>query len=119
MGNGTQKKTVTFEEQDKEGEEVERNLEQDYLSRETNAEESRRSQDQDPGQENLSGDSEIEENNPDEEQDLKDLEDPELRNRHLLRQKFELKVGTVRASDPHTTIGDSSKRPGPGGISRP
>ena len=75
MGNGTQKKTVTFEEQDKEGEEVERNLEQHYLSGETNAEESRRIQDQDPGQEKLSGDSETEENDPDEEQDLEDLED--------------------------------------------
>ena len=45
---GTQKKTVTFEDQDKWGEEVERNLEQNYLSEETNSEESRRVQDQNP-----------------------------------------------------------------------
>ena len=69
---GTQKKTVTFEDQDQWGEEVERNLEQDYLSGETNCEESRRVQDQNPGQESLSGESDVEEKVPDEEQDLKD-----------------------------------------------
>ena len=48
--NGTKKKTVTFEEQDKEGEEVERRLEQGNLSGETNGEERGRVQDQHPGQ---------------------------------------------------------------------
>ena len=70
--NDTQKKTVTFEGQHKEGEEVDRNLEQDYLSGETNGEESMRVQDQNPGQESLSGESDIEEKIPDEEQDLLD-----------------------------------------------
>ena len=69
---GTQKKNVTFEEQDQWGEEVERNLEQDYLSGETKGEESRRVQDQNPGQESLSGESDVEEKVPDEEQDLGD-----------------------------------------------
>ena len=67
---GIQKKTVTFEVQDKEGEEVERNLEQDYFSGETNNEETRRAQDQNPGQESLSGESDVEEKVPDEKQDL-------------------------------------------------
>ena len=31
----------------------------------------------------------------------------------------ELRIGTVRASDPHTTSGDSNKGPGQGRISRP
>ena len=39
--NGSQKKAVTFEDQDKEGEEVERNLAQDYLSGEKYGDESR------------------------------------------------------------------------------
>ena len=50
QGNDTQKKTVTFEDQDKEGEKVERNLGQNCLSGETNSEKSRRVQDQYPGQ---------------------------------------------------------------------
>ena len=72
QGNDTQKKTVTLEDQDKEGQEVERNLGQDYLSGETNGEESRRVQDQNPGQESLSGESDVEEKFPNEEQDLGD-----------------------------------------------
>ena len=72
QGNGTQKKTVTFEEQDKVGKEVERNLEQDYLSGDKNVEESRQVQDRDPGQENLSGESDLEENVPVEEHDLEE-----------------------------------------------
>ena len=55
QGNDMQKKTVTFEDQDKEGEKVERNLGQDCLSGETNSEKNRRVQDQHPGQESLSG----------------------------------------------------------------
>ena len=38
QGNGTQKKTVTFEEQDQGGEEVEQNLGQENLSGEANGE---------------------------------------------------------------------------------
>ena len=64
-----QKKTVTFVDRDKEGEVVEQNLLQDYLSGEKD-EKNQRSQDQHPGQENLSGESEIDEKIPDEKQDL-------------------------------------------------
>ena len=71
--NDTQKKTVTFEDQDKEGEDIEGNLEQDYLSAVTNVEESRRVQDQNQGQESLSGESDVEEKLPDEEHDLEDI----------------------------------------------
>ena len=56
--------------QDKEGEKVERNLGQDCLSGETNCEKSRRIQDQHPVQGSLSGESEVDEKIPDEEQDL-------------------------------------------------
>ena len=55
QGNDTQKKTVTFKDQDKKGEKVERKLGQDWLSGETNSEKSRRVQDQYPGQGRLSG----------------------------------------------------------------
>ena len=56
--------------QDKEGEKVEQNLLQDCLSEETNNEKSQQVQDQHPGQESLSGESEIDEKGPDEKQDL-------------------------------------------------
>ena len=56
--------------QDKEGEKVEQNLQHNYLSGETNDEKNQRSQDQHPGQENLSGEFEIDERIPDEKQDL-------------------------------------------------
>ena len=56
--------------QDKEGEKVEQNLLQDYLSGETNDEKNQRVQDQHPEQESLSGESEIDEKNPVEKQDL-------------------------------------------------
>ena len=69
---GTQKKTVTFEDHDQLGEEVERNLDQDYLSGETNGEESRRFQDQNQGLESLSGESDVAGKLSDEEQDLED-----------------------------------------------
>ena len=58
-GGKTRRKTVTFVDQDKEGEKVERNLVQDCLSGETNDEKSQRVQDQHPGQGSLSGESEI------------------------------------------------------------
>ena len=69
-GSNTRRKTVTFVDQDKEGEKVERNLVQDCLSGETNNEKSQRVQGQHPGQGSLSGESEIDEKVPDEEQDL-------------------------------------------------
>ena len=59
QGGNTRRKTVTFVDQDKEGEKVERNLVQDCLSGETNDEKSQRVQDQHPGQGSLSGESEI------------------------------------------------------------
>ena len=70
QGSSKQKKTVTFMDRHKEGEEVEQNLLQDYLSGETDDEKNQRSHDQHPGQENLSGESEIDEKIPDEKQDL-------------------------------------------------
>ena len=70
QGSSKRMKTVTFVDQDNEGEKVEQNLLQDYLSEETNDEKNQRSQDQQPGQENLSGESEIDERIPDEKQDL-------------------------------------------------
>ena len=70
QGSSTRRKTVTFVDQDKEGEKVEQNLLQDYLSGETNDEKNQRAQDQHPGQESLSGESEIDEKVPDEKQDL-------------------------------------------------
>ena len=69
--NDTQKKkTVTFVDQDKEGEKVERNLVQDCLSGETIGEKSRRVPDQNPGQGSSSGESDVDEKVPDEKQDL-------------------------------------------------
>ena len=68
--NDTQKKTATFKDQDRESEKVERKLLQDCLSGETNVEKNRRVQDQYPGQESLSGESEIDEKVPDKRQDL-------------------------------------------------
>ena len=59
QGNDTQKKTVTFEDQEKKGEKVERNLVRDCLSGETDDENNRRFQDQHPGQGRLSGESDI------------------------------------------------------------
>ena len=56
--------------QEKEGEKVGQNLLQDYLSGETNDEKNQRSQDQHPGQENFSGESEIDEKIPDGKQEL-------------------------------------------------
>ena len=56
--------------QDREGEKAERNLEHDCLSGETKDEKSQRVQDQHPRQRSLSGESEIDENVPDEKQNL-------------------------------------------------
>ena len=52
---GTQKKTVTFEDQDQWGEEIEQNLGQNSLSGEKVVDEDRQNYQQDPGQESLSG----------------------------------------------------------------
>ena len=52
---GTQKKTVTFEDQDQWGEEIEQNLGQKSLPGEKVVDEDRQNYQQDPGQESLSG----------------------------------------------------------------
>ena len=70
QGIDTQKKTITFEDQQKQGEEVNRSLEQGILSGETTGEEGGRVQDQNPGQESFSGEFDVEEKVPDEKQDL-------------------------------------------------
>ena len=70
QGNDTRTKTVFFEDQDGEGEKVERELEQDYLSGETNGKLSRRVRDQHPGQRSMSGESAIDEKVHDKKQDL-------------------------------------------------
>ena len=71
QGSSKRKKTVTFVDQDKQGEKAGQNLLQDYLSGETNDEKNQRSQDQHSGQESLSGESEIDEKIPDEKKDLR------------------------------------------------
>ena len=68
--SSTRRKTVTFVDQDKKGEKVEQNLLQDCLSGETNDDKNQRAQDQHPGQESLSRESDIDEKIPDEKQDL-------------------------------------------------
>ena len=70
QGSNTRRKIVTFVDQDKEGEKVERNLMQDCLSGETNGEKRQRVQDQHPGQGSLSGESDVDEEVPDGKQDL-------------------------------------------------
>ena len=70
QGSNTRRKTVTFVDQDKEGEKVERNLVEDCLSGETNDEKSQRVEDQKPGQRSLSGESDVDEEVPDGKQDL-------------------------------------------------
>ena len=69
---GTQKKTVIFEDQDQNGEEDEQNLGQESLSGKKVVEENRRVDQQDPGQEILSGESGVEENDQGEKQDQED-----------------------------------------------
>ena len=90
---------VTFEDQDKEGEKVERNLVQDCLSGETNGGKSRRVQDQHPGQGSLSGESDVDENVPDEKQDLENKvlsgEFRWMRRRHIT----DLEKGTCSIAD--------------------
>ena len=69
---GTQRKTVTFEDQDQKGEEVEQNLGQESLSGEKDVDGNREVHQQDPVQESLFGESRVEENVQCEEQDLED-----------------------------------------------
>ena len=70
QGSNTRRKTVTFVDQDKEGEKVEQNMVQDCLSGEMNEGKGQRVQGQHPGQGSLSGESEIVEKVPDGKQDL-------------------------------------------------
>ena len=110
QGNDTRRKTVTFVDQDKEGEKVEQNLLQDCLSGETNDEKSQRVQDQHPGQESLSGESEIDEKVPDEKQDLVNKvlsgEFRWMRGRH--RHDLEERADSITTS----SIDDSSRNSG-------
>ena len=93
--------------QDKEGEKVDQILLQDCLSGETNDEKSQRVQDQHPGQESLSGESEIDEKIPDEKQDLENKvlsgEFRWMRRRH----RHDLKEGADSITD--SSIDDSSR----------
>ena len=106
QGNDTQKKTVTFVDQDKEGEKVERNLVQDCLSRGTNGEKNRRVQDQHQGQGSLSGESDLDEKIPDEKQDLENKVLSEefrwMQRRHITN----LEEGTCSIAD--STMDDNS-----------
>ena len=70
QGNDTRAKTVTFEDQDGEGGKVERELEQDCLSGETNGKVNRRVRDQHPEQGSMSGESEMDEKVHDKKQDI-------------------------------------------------
>ena len=68
----TQRKTVTFEDQDRKGEEVERNLGQRSLSGEKDVDGNRRNYQKDPEQESVTRESGVEENFQAEAQDLED-----------------------------------------------
>ena len=107
QGNDTQKKTVTFEDQEKNGEKVERNLVRDCLSGETDDENNRRFQDQHPGQGPLSGESDIDEKVLDEKQDLENKvlsgECRWMRGRH----RTDLEEGTCSIAD--TAMDDNSR----------
>ena len=70
LGHDRQNRKIAFEDQDKESEKVEQNPKQENLSGETISENNWRVQEQHPGQESLSGESEIDEKVPVEKQDL-------------------------------------------------
>ena len=110
QGNDTQKKTVTFVDQDKEGEKVERNLVQHCLSGETDGEKNRRFQDQYPGQRSLSGESDVDEKVPDEKQDPENKvlsgEFRWMRRRH----RTDLEEGTCSIAD--SSMDDNSRNSG-------
>ena len=69
---GTQRKTVTFEDQDQKGEEFEQNLGQESLSGEKDVDGNRRVYQEDLVEESLSVESRVEENVQSEERDLED-----------------------------------------------
>ena len=99
--NGTQKKTVTFQDQEKECEEVERSLEQDHLSGMKDGGESRQVHEQKPGRESLSGESDVEENVDGEQQDPQDK---------LLSEEFNW-ISRAHKTDPEEetcSVADSS-----------
>ena len=107
QGNDTQKKTVAFEDQDKESAKVEQNPRQENLSGETKSEKSRRVQDQHPGQESWSGESDLDEKVPDQKQDLEN---------NTLSVKFRW-IRRTRGTDPEEgtcSIADSSMMATPG-----
>ena len=107
QGNDTRTKTVTFEDQDGEGEKVERELEQDCLSGETNGKINWRVRDQHPGQGSMSGGSEIDEKLPEKEKDLVNkVLSGEFR---WMRRRYgpDLKEGADSITD--TSMDDSSR----------
>ena len=108
QGNDTRTKTVTFEDQDGEGEEVERKLEQDCLSGELcPVEKNRRARDQHPGQGSMSGESEIDEKAPDKKQDLENkVLTGEFR---WMRRRHGLDLKEVAGSITDSSIDDSSR----------
>ena len=107
QGSNTRKKTVTFVDQDKEGEKVERNLVQDCLSGDTNEEKSQRVQDQHPGQGSLSGESDVDEEVPDAKQDLENkVFSGELR---WMRRKHRTEPGDGADSIADSSTDDNSR----------
>ena len=69
---GTQRKTVSFEDQDQKGEEVQQNLGRESLSGEKDFDGNRRVYQQEPGQESLTREEGVEEQVQGQEQDLED-----------------------------------------------
>ena len=105
--NDTREKTVTFEDQDGEGEKVLRERDQDYLSGETNGKISRRVQDQHPEQGSMSGESEMNKEVHDKKQDLGNrVLSGELR---WMRRRYgpDLKEGADSITD--ASVEDSSR----------
>ena len=96
--------------QDKEGEKIERNLVQDCLPGETNGEKNRRVQVQHLGQGSLSGQSDVDENVPDEKQDLENKvfagDFRWMRRRH----RTDLEEGTCSIAD--SSMNDNSRKSG-------
>ena len=109
QGSITRRETVTFVDQDKEGEKVERNLVQDCLSGETNGER-QRVQDQHPGQGSLSGESDVDEEVPDGKQDLENkVLSGEFR---WMRKKHRTDPGDIADSVADPSTDDNSRNSG-------
>ena len=109
-GSKTRRKTVTFVDQYKEDEKVERNLAQDCLSGETNDEKSQRVQDQHPGQGSLSGESDVDEEFPDGKQDLENkVLSGEIR---WMRRKHRTDPGDGADSVADSSTDDNSRNSG-------